>query len=93
MLDELLKYHDTPPRDDFALRVMHAVRRRQRLRRVILWGSGVVGAGFGIAGTLMLSDAVGSLFRDEQGLVISLGLVFAAGALAWLLQDEASTTG
>ncbi len=93
MLDELLAYHDTPAEDDFTLRVAQAVRRRQRQRKVILWGAGAVGAAFGAAGTLMLSDAVAGVFAAGHGLTVSAGVVLAAGALAWLLQDEASTTG
>ena len=92
MLDELLKYHETPEPDDFTLQVMQAVRRRQRLRKMILWGAGGVGALFGIAGFSMLAEPMAALFAGHA-VPVSLGLVLTAGAAAWLLQDETVSTG
>lgn len=93
MLDELLQYQEPPPADDFTERVLRAVHRRQRLRRLILWGSGAIGAVFGGAGMLLLSDPLAELMQGGRALPVSLGVVLAAGALAWLLQDEAASTG
>jgi hypothetical protein len=93
MLDELLQYHEPPLADDFTDRVLRAARRRQRLRRLILWGSGAVGAVFGAAGMLLLSDPLAALMQGDRALPVSLGVVLAAGALAWLLQDEAASAG
>ena len=58
MLDELLRYDETPLQDDFTLQVMQAVRKRQRQRRVILWGAGAVGAAFGVAHAYSGEEAV-----------------------------------
>lgn len=92
MLDELLKYHDTPESDDFTLRVMQAVRRRQRQRRVILWGAGAVGAAFGVAGATMLVEPLAAAF-EGAALPLSMALVLVTGATVWLLQDETLSTG
>lgn len=97
MLDELLQYHDSPEADDFKAKVMQRVQahaaRQQRLRRVILWGTGAVGAAFGVAGFMMLSGPVGQMVSQVNPLVISLSVAGAVGFFFWLLQDEAATTG
>lgn len=92
MLDELLRYDEQPLDDDFTLRVMRAVRRRQRLRRGILWGAGVVGAGFGVAGAAMLAEPVAAVF-ESAALPVAVGLVLLTAGFAWLLQDETLSTG
>ena len=93
MLDELLKYHETPAKDDFTAQVMKRVQRKQRQRRMILWGSGLVGAAFGAIGVLTLSKPLGELFANSGPLPVSVGVVAAIALVAWLLQDEAATTG
>ncbi len=92
MLDELLRYDETPLEDDFTLQVMRAVRRRQRQRRAILWGAGAVGAAFGVAGAAMLAEPIAALF-DGAALPVSVGMVLVTGALFWLFQDETLSTG
>jgi hypothetical protein len=92
MLDELLRYDETPLQDDFTLQVMQAVRKRQRQRRVILWGAGAVGAAFGVAGAAMLAEPLAAVF-ESAALPVAVGVVFVTGAVAWLFQDETLSTG
>jgi hypothetical protein len=92
MLDELLRYDEKPLQDDFTLRVMRAVRRRQRQRRVILWGAGAVGAAFGVAGAAMLAGPLAAVF-ESAALPVGVGVVLVTAAVAWLLQDETLSTG
>ncbi len=93
MLDDLLKYHDNPEPEGFTNRVMKRVKRQQRLRRLILWSTGLVGAAFGAAGVLLLSEPLERVFSDVGVLPVSVGAVLIVGFMAWLLQDEAATTG
>ena len=93
MLDEMLQYHLTPPDDDFTERTLRLLRRRQRQRNLILWGSGAVGAAFGIAGVALLSSPLAQLFQSAGFLPVSLGIVALAGAGLWLFQDEIACTG
>jgi len=89
MLDKLLQYHETPPRDDFAQRVMQRVQRQQRLRRLILLGTGSVGAAFGATGVMLASDPLARLFEQFSVLPVSIGAALAIGITVWLFQDEA----
>ena len=93
MLDELLEYHETPESGDFTTQVMKRVQRQQRLRRAILWGSGLVGAAFGAMGVLTLSEPLGRVFENVGVLPVSVGVVAAMAFMVWLLQDEATATG
>lgn len=92
-IESLLQYHETPASDDFADQVMRRVTRHQRMRRWILWGAGVVGAGFGTAGVLTLSEPLARLLGEAGPLPVSLALVAGAGLLLWLFSDEAAATG
>lgn len=89
MLDELLQYHETPPRDDFAQRVMQRVQRQKRLRRLILLGTGSVGAVFGATGVMLASEPLARLFEQFSALPVSIGAALAIGITVWLFQDEA----
>ena len=93
-LDRMLAF-DSPPQDDrFVVDVMSQVRKERQSRRWILAGSGAVGAAFGLAGALMLSDSVGALVRgslETAGpLLVGLSAAAALGGLAWLLYDDSS---
>lgn len=92
MLEQLLEYHQTPEDGDFTARVVQGVRRRERMRRLILWGSGLVGGAFGVAGWATLADAVGQVFSAGNALPMSLGAVAIAALVAWLLHDETGLT-
>jgi len=93
MLDEMLSYHVTPADDDFVASVMKRVQRRQRVRKLILTVTSLIGAVFGAIGVLMLSDSVGGLITEANVLPVSVALVGSAVFMAWLFQDELSAAG
>jgi len=88
MFDNLLAYHESPEEGDFTAQVMRGVRRQQRLRRLILWGFGAVGAVFGAAGFVLLSEPLGQLFGGGRHLEVSLAVMAAVALLGWLLHEE-----
>ena len=92
-LDELLEYGDAPEPDGFTEQVMARVRRKARQRRLILWGAGVVGAGFGVLGASWLAAPLGESLDALQKLPISLGVGGAVLLVGWLLHDELSLNG
>ncbi len=93
MLDEILEYHDTLPNDGFTDRVMRGVRRRQRQRRAILFGSGALGAAFGVAGMALLAEPLAQLFSGGRHLELSVVVMAAVALLGWLLHEEAGLNG
>jgi hypothetical protein len=93
MLDEILEYHETPQDDKFVTGVIKGVQRQQRMRRLILAATGLVGASFGAAGVLMISDSVNRLITDANVLPVSGALVGLAVFLTWLFQDETTAIG
>jgi uncharacterized membrane protein len=93
MLDEILEYHETLEDDNFVAGVMKRVRRQQRMRRLILTATGMVGAVFGATGVLMISDSINRLITDANVLPVSIALVGLAAFLAWLFQVEVAAVG
>ena len=93
MLDEMLKYHESPQDEDFVTGVIKGVQRQQRMRRLILTVTGVVGASFGATGMLMISDSVNRLITDANVLPVSVALVGLVVFMAWLFQDEVAAVG
>jgi len=93
MLDEILKYHETPQDDDFVAEVMNGVRRQQRMRKLILATTGVVGASFAAFGVLTISDSLNQLITDTNVLPVSVALVGLAAFLTWVFQDEVAALG
>jgi len=93
MLNEILEYHETPKNDDFVAGVMKRVRRQQRVRRLILTATTMVGAAFGASGVLMLSDSVGRLITEANVLPASITLVGIAVFMTWLFRDEVVASG
>ncbi len=93
MLDEILEYHETPEDDNFVAEVIKGVRRQQRIRRLILTVTGMVGASFGAVGVLMISDGINRLITDTNVLPASVAVVGLAAFMAWLFQDEVATVG
>jgi len=93
MLDETLEYHETPQDDDFVTGVMKGVRRQQRMRKLILATTGVVGASFAAFGVLTISDSVNQLITDTNVLPVSVALVGIAAFMTWLFQDELAALG
>ena len=89
MLDDLLQYHESQPRDDFSARVMRRVQRKARLRRLILLGTGSIGAAFGAMGIMLASEPLARLFGQFSLLPVSVGAALAIAIAVWLFQDEA----
>ncbi len=92
MLDELLEYHHTPEPDTFVADVMQGIARQQKVRKLILLGSGLVGGAFGVAGATLLSDSIsnllGQLASSDAAMPLGLAVMAAVALLGWLLQDE-----
>lgn len=93
MLDEILKYHDTPEDDNFVQAVIKDVERQQRLRKLILTTTGLTGAAFGAAGMLMISGSIGQYITNTNALPVSVTLVGLAAFMLWLFQDEVTAAG
>lgn len=95
-LEQLLKYDEPPQPEAFVMNVMQRVRREQLMRKVILWIFGLIGAFFGIAGAVMLSGAISSLFTFSLSLPVMETMqasLFIAGAAAfylWCMNDDFS---
>lgn len=93
MLDEMLQYHETPEDENFVAGVLKGVQRQQRLRRLILAATGVVGAAFGAAGLMMVTDSLNQLITGANVLPVSVALVGLVAFSAWLFQDEVAAVG
>lgn len=97
MLDQLLEYHETPEPKQFTARVMMGIERQQRMRRLILASTGVVGAAFGAAGVMLLSDTITAFFTQMAtgSNVVPMGITafLVLGFLGWLLHDEPGLAG
>ena len=93
-LEELLSYPE-PPRpghDSFVADVMQELRAEQRRRRVVLGVFGGIGALFGLAGAMMLSDPVSRLFTEAlSGFSLAQAALFTVGGMAfylWFMNDD-----
>jgi len=88
----LLKYSESPPDKAFVADVMQAIRRERRPRKMILFISGIVGALFGVAGAVMLSDTMTQFFTLSVAAIssppVSLAILGVVLFLGWLLNDE-----
>jgi len=73
--------------------VIKGVQRQQRMRRLILTVTGLVGASFGVAGVMMISESVNRLITDANVLPVSVALVGLVAFMAWLFQDEVAAAG
>ena len=93
MLDEILKYHETPEDEYFVSDVMKGVEQQQRLRKLILTITGLTGAAFGAAGMLMISDSISQYITGTNVLPTSIALVGLTAFMVWLFQDEVTATG
>jgi len=95
-LEQLLGYTQAPKPEAFVLDVMRSVKREQRTRKVILWFFGLVGALFGLAGAVMLSDSITRLFSFTvtmpamQTMQMVLAIVAAAAFYTWFMNDDLS---
>lgn len=92
-LERLLAFPQAEAGDDlFVIDVMRRVRAERRRRRIILIAFSGIGAAFGLAGAVMLSDPISRLFTElmPDRLLLQLPL-FAAGAVAfysWFMNDD-----
>lgn len=90
-LDELLGFREPLPADAFVLNVMHRVQRERRSRKLILLIFGLVGAGFGAAGTLLLSDPIARLFTSMPITGTMQAALIAVAAVAfygWIMDED-----
>lgn len=93
MIEDLLEYHQKPEDSSFVTEVMQRVKRQQRIRRLILTTTGIVGAAFGAAGAIMLSAPIAQAVSEIQVLPVSLAIMGGLAFIAWIFQDEVTTGG
>lgn len=92
-LEQLLGHRETVAADDFVTDVMARVERYRRQRRVILWGTGLLGAVFGLLGASSLADPVARLFTDlpatgtMQAVLLAVAMVAFYG---WFMNEDMS---
>ena len=95
-LEQLLDYSNAPQADAFVINVMQGVRRAQRTRKLILWSFGLIGALFGLAGAVMLSDSITRLFTFSVEMPVMetmqaiLFIVASAAFYIWFMNDDLS---
>ena len=93
-LEQLLGYPDSSQADAFVSNVMQRVKRERLRRRLILWTFGLVGALFGLAGAVMLSDSITRLFTFTLTLPVQetmQAVLFIVAAMAfyiWFMNDD-----
>ena len=83
--EELLKYTESPPADEFVTGVMRRVKREQDIRTTILVISGFIGSLFGILGAMMLSEPISSLLTFQVDMSSALpGIWSVLGVVVFL---------
>lgn len=90
-LDSLLGFHENPAPDDFVLDVMHRIQRERRSRRIILTCFGSLGAAFGLAGAVLLSDPIAHIFSDLPLTGTMQAVLFGVAAVAlygWFMNED-----
>ena len=93
-LEALLEYSELPRPDTFVVDVIRSVNRERRTRKLILWAFGLVGALFGLAGAVMLSDSITRLFTFTvtmpamETMQVALIIVAAAAFYLWFMNDD-----
>ena len=91
MLDSLLEYNEDLPADAFVLDVMQRVRRERRRRRLILMVFGLIGAAFGLAGALLLSEPLTRTFTGMPPIGTTQVVLFVVAAVAfyaWFMNED-----
>ena len=92
-LDGLLEHREAIPDDQFVLTVMHRVQRERRNRKLILFAFGLLGAGFGLLGAVLLADPIARLFNGLPVTGIMQAALLAGAAAAfyvWFMNDDFS---
>jgi len=95
LLDQLLEYRDDLQGDAFVLEVMHRVRREQGSRKAILFGFGLIGALFGLAGAAMLSEPIARAFAGLPAMGTTQVALFVVAAVAfygWFMNEDIDLT-
>ena len=92
MLEDMLEYHQQPEDSRFVTAVMEGVKRQQRLRRLILTTTGIIGAAFGASGAIMLSEPIAHALGEMKLLPVSVAVLGALAFLAWVFQDETAAS-
>lgn len=93
-LEELLAYPepDSGSEDLFVVDVMRQVARQRRTRKLVLALFGGVGALFGVAGAVLLSDSISRLFTEVLSMTtLAQAPLLAAGVAAfyiWFMNDD-----
>lgn len=90
-LDSLLEFREDLPADKFVLKVMHRVRRERRRRRLILSVFGLIGAAFGLAGALLLSEPLARIFAGMPPIGTTQVVLFVVAAVAfyaWFMNED-----
>ena len=95
-LEQMLEYPPVPQAETFTMGVMRGVRRERRIREIILWSFGLVGALFGLSGALMLTGPVSNLFSLNLAMPVmetmqaTLFIVGAGAFYLWFMNDDFS---
>jgi uncharacterized membrane-anchored protein len=95
LLDQLLEYREVPQGDEFVLDVMHRVRREQASRKVILFVFGLIGALFGVAGAVLLSEPIARVLANLPAMgttQVALFVVAAVAFYAWFMNEDIDLT-
>ena len=93
-LETLLEYSESPQGEAFIMDVMRSVKRERRTRKLILWAFGLVGALFGLAGAVILSNSITRLFTftismpATETMQVVLFIVAAAAFYIWIMNDD-----
>lgn len=94
-LDRLLEYRQDLPGDAFVLDVMHRLGRERRRRKMILFVFGLIGAAFGLAGAVLLSEPLGRAFANLPPMGTTQVVLFVVAAVAfygWLMNEDVDLT-
>jgi len=90
-LDTLLEFRDDLPGDSFVLQVMGRVQRERRRRRLILGIFGLIGAAFGLAGAVLLSEPLARIFGGLPPMGTTQVVLFVVAAVAfyaWFMNED-----
>ena len=92
-LDRLLGFNENPEHDGFVLEVMHRVQHERRKRRIILACFGSIGAAFGLAGAVLLSDPIARIFSGLPPTATMQAVLIGVAAVAfygWFMNEDIS---